>query len=170
MRVVEWLRRRGHGLPACDDARAARLAILRHSVVPLPGTDTGDPTTGSDLLTLLHSLSHRIIRQAAFIAGIDRNSLAELLVPAHLGFFVYAAARGGFVLGGLQAVFETELDRLLDAAVHGEHRCPLDPGCSAAGGACVACLHVGEPSCRYFNGYLDRSTLFARDGYLSSAR
>ena len=58
------------------------------------------------------------------------------------------------MLGALQAMFETRLDRLLDDFVHGESRCPLDPGCRAGGGACMACLHLGEPSCRWFNRFL----------------
>jgi hypothetical protein len=99
-------------------------------------------------------------------AGIDRNALSELLVPHHLAFVVYAAARGDFVLGGLQAVFETELHHLLRDIVLGDHRCALDPGCKHSGGACMACLHIGEPSCRYFNQFLDRRTLFGDAGYL----
>ncbi|MFO0572206.1 MAG: AraC family ligand binding domain-containing protein [Polyangiaceae bacterium] len=67
---------------------------------------------------------------------------------------------------GLQAVFETELHSLLREVALSDHRCPLDPGCVRAGGACVACLHLGEPSCRYFNGYLDRGALSGSDGYL----
>lgn len=86
-------------------------------------------------------------------------------MPLHLGFFVYAAARGDFVLGGLQTVFETELDGLLRAVTQEDHRCPLDPGCMHAGG-CMACLHLGEPSCRYFNRYLNRRTLSGESGYL----
>src|SRR5262249_49286525 len=126
------------------------------------------PTAGSLLLSLIHSISHRMIRHASVLAGIDRNALSELLVPMHLGFFVYALARGAFVLGGLQALFESELDHLVDEVVLGEHRCPLDPSCIRHGAACVGCLHIGEPSCRYFNRYLDRQTLFGPCGYLSS--
>ena len=68
-----------------------------------------------------------------------------MLVPSHLGFFVYAAARGDFVLGGLQAVFETELDRLLDEFVGGEHRCAMDPGCTKiAAHALPACTSASR--------------------------
>jgi hypothetical protein len=59
------------------------------------------------------------------------------------------------------------LDRLLHDFTEGEHRCALDPGCAKAGGACVACLHLGEPSCRLFNGFLDRGCLSGPQGYLS---
>jgi hypothetical protein len=123
---------------------------------------------GSDLLTLVHSFAHRFIRQTSVFAGIDRDALSEYLVPLHLGFFIYAGARGDFVLGGLQAVFEMELHTLMSATVDGEHRCALDPGCARGAGACLACLHVGEPSCRYFNTYLDRKVLFGRSGYLTA--
>jgi hypothetical protein len=90
-----------------------------------------------------------------------------LLVPMSWGFFMYAAARVDFVLGGLQALFETELNSLLAGIVDGERRCPLDPGCSRGSGVCSACLHVGEPTCRAFNTYLDRSVLFADGGFFS---
>ena len=78
------------------------------------------------------------------VLGIDRSALSELLVPLHLGIFVYAAAHGDFVLGGLQAVFETELDALLRTVAREDYRCPLDPGCMRVGGACMACLHWGN--------------------------
>ena len=87
--------------------------------------------------------------------------------PQHLGFFVYAAARGEFVLGGLQALFERSLEELLGDVLHGESQCALDPGCAKSGGACMACLHIGEPSCRYFNRFVGRQYLFGDRGYLS---
>jgi hypothetical protein len=168
-RVAGWLRAQGIVLDPWTDERSARLSVIRCSRVPAPGTDPPEPPiAGSLLLSLIHSISHRLIRHASVLAGIDRNALSELLVPLHLGFFVYALARGAFVLGGLQALFENELDRLLDEVVLGEHRCPLDPSCVRHGAACVGCLHIGEPSCRYFNRYLDRRTLFGPGGYFSN--
>lgn len=165
-RVATWLAQKGFALPAFNDEISARVAILKSAEVPKPGEESNIPTVGSELLTLIHSYAHRFIRLAAVWAGIDRNALSELLVPLHLGFYMYAAARGDFVLGGLQAVFESELDHLLHAFVHEEQRCPLDPGCSQSGGACVACLHLGEPSCRYYNRFLSRHTLVGEKGYL----
>ena len=169
-RVHAWLGLRGHELASADDSKSFRRAILERAVPPPPGGEEAAGEIGSDLLTLVHSFAHRFTRQLAVLAGLDRNSLSEMLVPSHLGFFVYAAARGDFVLGGLQAVFETELDRLLDEFVGGEHRCAMDPGCTKTGGACVACLHLGEPSCRYFNRFLDRRTLAGPHGYLTMER
>lgn len=159
-RVVSWLASRGVPIQEQKDEVKARIAVLR----AMSGDESGKVR---DLVkTMIHSYCHRLIRLAAVYTGVERTSLSELLVPLHLGFFIYAAARGDFVLGGLQAVFEGELHRLLRQFVEDEHRCALDPGCSHAGGACMACLHLGEPSCRLFNQSLDRATLAGDVGFL----
>lgn len=166
LRVAHWLGRRGFpDLASITDPVLARLAILATASLPQPGDTIGDPTVGSEITTLVHTMAHRVIRQASAFAGIDRDALSEYLIPRHLGFFVYAAARGDFVLGGLQAMYESDMDALLRIVSHGENRCPLDPGCSRGTGACSACLHIGEPSCRGFNTLLDRRTLFGQTGY-----
>jgi hypothetical protein len=168
--VARWLNERGFPLSPWRDERSARLAILSTIDIPLPGEHRSPKlTVGEALLELVHSYSHRVIRRSAVFAGIDRNALSELLVPHHLAFIIYAAARGDFVLGGLQAVFESELHCLLRDVVLGDFRCALDPGCRKAGGACIACLHVGEPSCRYYNQFLNRDALFGSTGYLQLA-
>lgn len=169
MAVYEYLSNTGHDLPAVVDSRAARLSLLKLIEIPHPTQEQCQPL-GGDLLELLHSYAHRAIRRLAAFAGIERDGLAEYLVPHHLAFVIYAASRGDFVLGGLQAVFETSLHRFLADLVIGEWRCALDPGCRSGSGACMACLHLGEPSCRWFNRFLDRSTLFGEHGYLAGAR
>jgi hypothetical protein len=158
----------GHDLPPAADERSARVALLHGMEIPWPTQEQYQPL-GGDILTLLHSFAHRTIRRLAAFAGIERDGLAEYLLPHHLGFIVYAASRGDFVLGGLQAVFEMSLHRFLDDLIAGESRCALDPGCRSGGGACMACLHLGEPSCRWFNRFLDRSHLFGVNGYLRGA-
>lgn len=166
VRVAAWLHQRGLLEDAPRDPTTARTAIIDAAEFPNRGDDVSFDSAGSAVLTLLHTYAHRFIRQLAVLAGIDRESLAEYLVPHHLGVFIYATPRGQFVLGGLQSVFETDLDRLLELQVEAETRCPLDPGCDRTSGACLACLHIGEPSCSYYNKFLDRKTLFGNSGYL----
>ena len=168
LRVYQHLVHAGHALPAATDRRAARLALLERIDIPFATQEHYQPL-GGDLLSLVHSYAHRTIRRLATFAGIERDGLAEYLLPHHLAFVVYAASRGDFVLGGLQAVFETSLHRFLADLVEGESRCALDPGCRSGGGACMACLHLGEPSCRWFNRFLDRSELFGQHGFLFEA-
>lgn len=166
VRVAAWLHRQSLIDESPADPIDARVAVINAADFPRRGDDIAIQTAGSAVLTLLHTYAHRLIRQLAVLAGVDRESLAEYLVPHHLGIFIYATPRGQFVLGGLQSVFETDLDRLLDQQVEAETRCPLDPGCDRATGACLACLHIGEPSCSHYNKFLDRKTLFSQNGYL----
>lgn len=159
-RVVAWLAAAGVGIETSGDTGTARLRILRAVGRDVTGT------AAEMLTTLVHSYAHRFIRIAAVHTGVERTSLSEFLVPHHLGFFVYAAGRGDFVMGGLQAMYEGELHNLLREFVTGERRCALDPGCSQNGSACMACLHLGEPSCRLFNRSLNREALHGPLGLL----
>lgn len=158
--VHKWLKLNGSALGTPADARSAALEILN-----MMDASKGEEDLTEKVTVLVHSYSHALIRRAAVFAGIDRNALAELVLPYTFGFFVYAAARGDFVLGGLQALFETELHHLVEGLVEDEHRCALDPGCSDTGSACAVCLHLGEPSCRMFNTSLSRLSLAGGAGF-----
>lgn len=160
VKALEWLRQNDINVELTQSRDEAHLRVLEA---------IGNDASGhvSELVTtLIHSIAHRFVRVAAVHTGVEGTSLAEFLVPLHLGFFIYAAARGDFVMGGLQAVFEGELHSLFQDLVGGESRCALDPGCASSGGACMACLHLGEPSCRLFNRMLSRAVLFGPAGYL----
>ena len=162
--VGEWLTRNGIAIPAAADEFGAHRNIL----LALSGPDPEATDVHAKLMTLVHSLAHRTIRQTSLYAGIDRNALSELLFPTLLSFVVYAEPRGDFVLGGLQALFENDLHLLLDRLVNDDPRCALDPGCGQGSTAsCAVCLHLGEPSCRHYNTQLDRRSMFGPRGYLS---
>ncbi len=158
--VLRWLVRQGFELPESSGSREAAKEIL----------GAMGPMDQPNLLTervieLVHSISHAFIKRAAVYAGIERSALSEVVLPTTFSFFVYAAARGDFVLGGLQALFESDLHHVLDGMVDDEHRCALDPGCEDTGAACAVCLHLGEPSCRMFNTRLSRKALAGGLGY-----
>lgn len=166
--VRAWLGARGHDVGKPEKrAREDFVAVLKAF-----GADPGLSPVHEDVVRLVHSMSHRVVRQTSYYAGIDRNALSELLFPSALCFVTFAVPRGDFVLGGLQALFEHDLDTLLDRVVNDEQRCALDPGCASnpQGAACAVCLHLGEPSCRLFNTQLDRGVLFDRKaGYFVAA-
>ena len=163
--VANWLRSKGLAVDEAEDERGAYEAILRAM-----GPDPETSSVFEAIETLIHSYSHRMVRQSSFYAGIDRNALSELLFPAALAFVTFATPRGDFVLGGLQAMFEYDLHTVLDRVVFDESRCALDPGCASnpTGAACAVCLHLGEPSCRMFNTRLDRKVLFGAEGYFEA--
>lgn len=160
MMVLRWLVRKGFELPESFGSRDAAEAIL----AAMGAMDRPNPLA-EHVIELVHSFSHVFIKRAAVYAGIERSALSEVVLPTVFSFFVYAAARGDFVLGGLQALFESNLHQLLDGIVDDEHRCALDPGCEDTGAACAVCLHLGEPSCRMFNTRLSRKALAGGLGY-----
>ena len=160
LKVHSWLTKRGLLVAPAEDARTAACAIISGM-----GPSEAPTEITIRVTELVHSYSHAFIKRAAVFAGIERSALSEVVLPTALSFFVYAAARGDFVLGGLQALFESELNHLLDGLVDDEHRCALDPGCEDTGSACAVCLHLGEPSCRMFNTALSRKALAGGDGY-----
>ena len=160
--VSRWLIGRNHEIEFEETPRGAYLAIL-NAIREEPNNSM----LLDDIITLVHSFSHRMVRQTSYYAGIERESISELLFPTALAFATYAVPRGNFVLGGLQAMFEYDLHTVLKRVVQDESRCALDPGCWEANGgaACAVCLHLGEPSCRLFNTRLDRKFLFDVGGY-----
>jgi len=158
--ILRWLVRQGFELPEHAQRREAAVAIL----AAMGSIDRPNSLTDR-VIEVVHSISHALIKRAAVYAGIERSALSEVVLPTAFSFFVYAAARGDFVLGGLQALFESDLHHLLDGIVDDEHRCALDPGCEDTGAACAVCLHLGEPSCRMFNTRLSRKALAGGMGY-----
>lgn len=162
-KVLLWLQRLGY--TAEYDAKSSP----HQKILSLLADARHGNEARAALKTMIHSYSHRFIRTLAIYAGIDRNAMGEMIFEYALSFIVYSVPRGDFVLGGMRAVFERELDALLDEVRTSEHRCALDPGCAKSRGACMACLHIGEPSCAHYNRYLSRKSLFGEKGYLHSA-
>jgi hypothetical protein len=168
VKVIRWLAHRHPQVTVRQTAPEARVEILKVSASLPRRLDDPGAGVGEDLVALVHTYAHRLIGRTSAFAGIDRDAISEHLLPSHAAFFVYAQPRGNFVLGGLQALFETSIDALLDDFFDADPRCPLDPACAEHGeAACAACLYLGEPSCRWFNRRLSRKLLYGQHGYLT---
>jgi hypothetical protein len=123
------------------------------------GDSMADQVT-EHVFTLLHTLSHIVLKQASTISGFDRTNLAEYLLPRTLSFVIYSNNRDEFNIGGMRTMVEQDLDHLLtQARTHG-NECVYDPVCSERKGACLSCLFVSEISCSYFNQILCRDYLY----------
>jgi hypothetical protein len=129
--------------------------------------------------TLLHTLSHALIRQFSVECGYSAASIQERLysaAPNEEGgpmagvLLLTAAADSEGTLGGLVSLSEpSELRRHIDQALERARLCSSDPLCSEHspdregrdlhGAACHACSFVSETSCERGNKYLDRSLL-----------
>lgn len=108
---------------------------------------------------LLHTVSHVLKATAHRYVGIDGDSLAEYLFPAFGSGLLYASTHVEFTLGGVDAVFRSNLTQWLGSARDFADQCSFDPVCAQSGGACLACLYP-KFGCAHFNRTVSRSFLF----------
>lgn len=111
------------------------------------------------LFGVLHSVSHVLKATAHRYVGLDADSLAEYLFPAHSSGLLYVSSHVAFTLGGIDSVVRSNLSPWLQAAREFAGQCSFDPVCSASGGACLACLYP-KFGCGYFNRTVSRAFLF----------
>lgn len=111
------------------------------------------------LFGVLHTISHILKVTAHRYVGIDADSLAEYLFPAHGAGLLYVSAMVEFTLGGIDSVFRSNLEQWLGSARDFAGRCSFDPVCAQDGGACHACLYP-KFGCAYYNRTVSRSFLF----------
>lgn len=126
--------------------------------------------------TLIHTLSHMLMRQVALECGYSSASLRERIylgaptAPAAGLLLSTAASDSEGTLGGLVALGEKQhLERLLRQALEDAASCSSDPLCAEHvpafpsavlhNAACHACLFASETSCESGNRWLDRAVL-----------
>lgn len=120
-------------------------------------TDKGNIT--KTVYTLLHSISHALIREAAEVCGLDKGSLSEYILPNIPAVFIYCSNSQGFSMGALYSAFQSQFDKWLKHARENSKKCIFDPLCMNQSKACAGCLFLNEVSCKHFNKDLDRSYL-----------
>jgi hypothetical protein len=126
--------------------------------------------------TLLHTLSHMVMRQVALECGYSSASLRERIylgtpsAPMAGVLLSTAASDSEGTLGGLVALGERRyLERILRQALVDATYCSSDPLCAEHmpafpsavlhNAACHACLFASETSCESGNRWLDRAVL-----------
>lgn len=108
---------------------------------------------------LIHSISHLLIRAAADIGGLGKDSLSEYIFPGIPAVLIYVQNSQGFNLGSLFNTFEAYFDKWLLRANSSAQKCVFDPICIERYKACIGCLFLNEVSCQHFNKDLDRSLI-----------
>lgn len=108
---------------------------------------------------LIHSLSHLLIRAAADIGGLGKDSLSEYIFPGIPAVLIYCQNSQGFNLGSLFNTFEAYFDKWVKKAYANAQKCIFDPICIERQKACTGCLFVNEVSCQHFNKDLDRALI-----------
>ena len=108
---------------------------------------------------LIHSISHLLIRAAADIGGLGKDSLSEYIFPGIPAVLIYVQNSQGFNLGSMFNTFEAYFDKWLLRANNSAQKCVFDPICIERHKACTGCLFLNEVSCQHFNKDLDRALI-----------
>lgn len=161
--VLRWLSSNGINVgDAAGSEQSARLWLLKNvgAIDRFSQIDPKDTATFL-VMSLIHTLSHVMIKAASRITGFDRGSMAEYLFPETVSFVIYSN-RTDFSIGGMHTLFEQQLKELFVLSVQdSESRsCVYDPLCHASGANCHACLFLPETTCSHFNRNLTRIVLY----------
>ncbi|HHY00967.1 MAG TPA: hypothetical protein GX531_06325 [Methanothermobacter sp.] len=116
-----------------------------------------------ELKTLLHTLSHVLIRRSSLYTGLDSDSCSELFFVNTASFLIYSTSN--INIGGFAFVFENSIfDWFRDAKLEVKD-CVFDPTCIHETGSCFSCLFLPEYVCSEFNQNLDRDVLIGKKRY-----
>lgn len=119
---------------------------------------------------LIHTISHTLIKAAAEVCGLDKNSLSEYVFSNIPAIFIYCQNSQGFNMGALFSVFEMYLDKWLDNSFAATKECVFDPVCHEGDAACTGCIYTNEISCQHFNHDLDRNLLIGKVNKVNGKR
>lgn len=163
--ILKWLIRNGiiSDTEYSDsmDETELKAWFLNHcsGIIPMYGEiDDGQPVF-KKVFSLLHTISHAIIRHAEAYTGLDKNSLAEYIFPNIPSVFIYCQNVQGFDLGAMFSAMESKIDSWLNTASTEIKQCIFDPVCQNDKGACSGCMYLGDITCNHFNLDLDRRLL-----------
>jgi ATP-dependent helicase YprA (DUF1998 family) len=165
-KILKWLDTNGYidhdSLPDLSDENEVKLWFA-NNVKPdlIRPFSTIDPREAATyyVYNLIHTLSHLLIRSAASMCGLDKNSISEYILPGIPAVLIYCQNSQGFNLGALFNLFEAYFDKWIENAYSGAEKCIFDPICIERHKACTGCLFLNEVSCQHFNHDLDRSLI-----------
>lgn len=157
-----WLRANG-AIQEGTPAPRMREDDLRRWFLPRVTPPHDGLRLTASVWTLLHTMSHLVMKKVPLLTGFDTSSLGEYLLPHALAFAIYGKDRGSFSLGTFTTLFEQHLLTLAEVLRQDGGTCLFDPVCAEIhDGSCHVCTHVPETSCSEFNRSLSRHVLFGR--------
>lgn len=120
-----------------------------------PIDEEHEPLT-SAVYSLIHSISHLLVKAASEICGLNKDSISEYIFAGIPAVMIYCQNSQGFNLGALFNVFGAYFDKWIKNASKKAEKCVFDPICIERYKACTGCLFLNEVSCQHFNKDLDR--------------
>ena len=110
--------------------------------------------------SLLNSYAHAFMNTIGLMAGVQRESLVERVMPHTLSFLVYKRPDTDQAFGTIHSLFEERFEEFVDQ-FREQDRCPLNRVCYAdENGACEHCLYLPAISTENTNHNLSRATIF----------
>lgn len=167
VKIIEWLLDNGfispENSPNLASAEDVKLWFINNikpeEIRPFNAISEETATETYYVYRLIHSISHLLIRAAAEIGGLGKDSLSEYIFPGIPAVLIYVQNSQGFKLGSLFNTFEAYFDKWLIRANNSAQKCIFDPICIERYKACTGCLFLNEVSCQHFNKDLDRSLI-----------
>ncbi len=152
MKICKWLKE-NHLIEVIPSSKARLFEFFLN-------LKENNPRAYSHLKTLLHTLSHILIRRSSIYTGLDEQSCGEMIFPSTNAFFIYSTSN--INIGGFKYVFENEIWNWFQDIRFDIQECTLDPTCIHEKGACFACLYLPEFVCTMFNQFLDRDVFLGK--------
>lgn len=166
-KVLKWLEKNGAAvdIPSKGDEFALKAWFInnvRLSQIPEYDEIPPDAKITKMVYKLTHSISHVLLKHASSLIGLDKNSLAEMILPNIPAIIIYSNNIQHYQLGGFFSLFESNIIPWVEVAEREVQNCIYDPVCLDTGGACHYCLHLSEISCVHFNRDLGRDVLIGK--------
>lgn len=166
-RILRWLQENGilTDIPDINDENELKkwfLTRIHQNDIPIYDEIPSLLTETKHVYTLIHTISHVLVRKAAGLVGMDKDSLAEIIFPNVPAVAIYTNNAHDFQIGGMHTLFETGIIPWIDMAMECVETCLYDPVCISTEASCHACLHLSEISCAHFNRDLGRHYLIGR--------
>lgn len=167
-RILRWLQENGFvsDIPDRSDESGLKQWFLRNirtDSIPIYDEIPSAFMETKLVYTLIHTISHTLLRNGAGLVGMDKDSLAEIIFPEVPAIAIYTNNAHDFQIGGMHTLFETAIIPWIDMAFERTETCLYDPVCISSDASCHACLHISEISCVHFNRDLGRHYLIGRD-------
>lgn len=164
-RIIRWLQKNklidDSSVPNLNSDEDIKLWYINNikpeEINPFTPIDDVESKETFYVYNLIHSISHLLIRAAAEIGGLGKDSLSEYIFPGVPAVLIYVQNSQGFNLGSLFSTFEAYFDKWLLRANMSAQKCVFDPICIERHKACTGCLFLNEVSCQHFNKDLNRA-------------
>jgi len=160
-KLLDWCK---NSIYKKEDDKMAPIFIKTHEHpnIDLFNNFIKDGESHDILYTVIHTISHILMKEIANTAGLEISALSEMLFPDIGGIFIYCTSVEGVVLNSIKTAITRRLSIIARKALDSIHRCNLRNICNTNRiSACLGCIYIPELSCTLYNKYLNRKFLNA---------